>query len=93
MTWIFGKSIETRHGSFAAGQALPAEWDTRETRRQLVEKFGEDVLVQAQAASTQSMAVTLSAILKSLEEIKAALGVKGEAKEKLMGKAHDSGRA
>lgn len=89
MTWIFGKSIETRHGSFAAGQALPAEWDTRETRRQLVEKFGEGVLTQA--ASNESMAMILSAIVKSLEEIKTALGVKGEAEKELTGKA--KGRA
>lgn len=91
MSWMFNKPIETRHGSFAVGQALPPEWDTRETRRQLVEQFGEDVIVQAQAASSQSTAMAFSAILKSLEEIKAALGIKIEDGEKSTGKA--KGRA
>lgn len=90
MSWQFGKSIETRHGSFAVGQVLPPEWDTRETRKQLVDKFGEGVIVQA-AASNESTAVALSAILKSLEEIKEALGVKADFKERLTGKAR--GRA
>ena len=89
MAWIFGKSIETRHGNFAVGQALPPEWDTRETRRQLAEKFGEGILIQAQAASMQSVAVALSAILKSLEEIKAALNVKNKTEKNLTGKAKD----
>lgn len=74
--WVFGKSIETRHGNYAVGQALPPEWDTRETRKQLAEQFGEGTVVQAQALSMESMATALSEIKESLGEIKAALGVK-----------------
>ena len=91
MSFVFGKPIETRHGSFAVGQALPPEWDTRETRRQLVEQFGADVIVQAQAVSNEALTIRLSAMEQSLEEIKAALGVKGESAKKLTGKA--KGRA
>lgn len=90
MTWVFNKSIETGHGSFAVGQPLPPEWDTRETRRQLVEQFGDGVIVQAQAASNEAIAMRLSAMERSLEEIKAALGVEDDAKRKLTGKAKSS---
>lgn len=83
---VFGKTIETRHGSFVAGQPLPVEWDTRETRKQLVEKFGKDVIVQAQAVSSEVVAVRLSSIEKSLSEIMAALGVEDKTK-KITGKA------
>mgnify|MGYP001602377194 CR=1 FL=1 len=88
--WVFAKSIETRKGNFAVGQALPPEWDTRETRNQLVEKFGEGVIVQAQAFSMESIAMSLSAIQKSLDEIKSELGIKSQAAKKLTGKAKGS---
>lgn len=91
MNWQFGKDIETRHGSFAIGQPLPPEWDTRETRKQLVDQFGEGVIVQAQAVSNEAVAMRLSAIEQSLEEIKATLGIKDNLKEGLTGKA--KGRA
>ena len=88
---IFGKSIETRHGNYAAGDPLPVEWNTRETRKQLVEQFGEDVLVQAQAVSNESMSARLSAIEQSLGEIKTALGIKIGAEAKSANKS--KGRA
>ena len=75
--WVFGKSIETLKGNFEAGVPLPPEWDTRETRAQLVEKFGADVLVQGNTLSTGAR---FDAIEKSLAQIKAALGIKEEKK-------------
>lgn len=90
-SWVFGKPIETRHGSFAAGQALPPEWDTRETRRQLTDQFGADAVVQAQAVSNEAVATRLSAIEQSLQEIKAKLGIKngatGKALDRILGRA------
>jgi len=90
---VFGKAIETRHGNFAAGDPLPIEWGTRETRRQLIEQFGEDVLVQAQTVSNESMSARLSAIERSLEEIKTALGIKMGAKAKSTDKGKATSRA
>ena len=80
---VFGKDIKTRHGDYRAGQPLPAEWETRETREQLVEQFGKDVLVEAQSVSSEQMAARLSAIESSLKQIKEALGLKSEAKKPL----------
>ena len=91
MSWVFGKSIETRHGSFSPGQSIPPEWDTRETRRQLVEKFGKDVLVQGGSASNEALATRLAAVERSLEEIKEALGI--EPKEAQKSGSQAKGRA
>lgn len=87
MSWVFGKSIETRHGSFSPGQPIPPEWDTRETRRQLVEQFGKDVLAQGGSASNEALAARLAAVERSLEEIKEALGIKPGANHKPRGRA------
>ena len=91
MSWVFGKAIETRRGSFAVGQPLPPEWDTRETRRQLVEKFGDDVLARGGGASNEAVTARLTAIEQSLETIKEALGVDPGARQRQPDKA--KGRA
>lgn len=88
--WIFGKSIETRKGNFAAGTPLPPEYDTRETRAQFIGKFGADVLVQGNAMSTEAR---FDAIEKSLAQIKAALGIKEEKSEAKKPQGQVKGRA
>jgi len=91
---IFGKAIETRHGNFNAGDPLPSEWaGSKETVRQLREKFGKDAVIDKSAASDSfvSFGERISAIEQSLVEIKTALGIKTEAKGKSANKA--SGRA
>ena len=65
MGYTFGMAIETRHGNFLPGQPLPPEWDTRETRRQLVKQFGKDVLNHQGEMAISSMAATLKAIEES----------------------------
>lgn len=76
MGYTFGMAIETRHGNFLPGQPLPPEWDTRETRRQLVKQFGKDVLNHQGEMAISSMAATLKAIEESLGQIKEALGIR-----------------
>ena len=73
--WTFGKTIETTKGAFQAGQPLPLEWTGKETIRQLRERYGDDVLVDAGLANA-SVEARLKAIEQSLEDIKRELGVK-----------------
>ena len=73
--WTFGKTIETAKGAFQAGQPLPLEWTGKETIRQLRERYGDDVLVDAGLANA-SVEARLKAIEQSLEDIKRELGVK-----------------
>lgn len=75
MSYSFAKTIETKKGTFNAGQPLPPEWAGKETIRQLRERYGEDVLVDSGLANA-SVEARLSAIERSLEDIKRELGVK-----------------
>ena len=89
---VFGKAIETRHGNFNAGDPLPSEWQgSKETVRQLREKYGQDAIVDKKAASDSflSLGDRLSAIEQSLTDIKDSLGIKstGEAASKSKGRA------
>jgi len=81
--YVFGKTIETRKGTFKEGQPLPPEWTGKETIRQLNEQYGEDtVVVPADThESLAGVAQRLAAIEYSVNEIKEALGV-GEKKKK-----------
>ena len=75
MNYSFGKNIETRKGTFQAGQPVPPEWTGKETIRQLREQYGNDAVVDT-ALINASVEVRLAAIEKSLEEIKRELGIK-----------------
>jgi len=86
MSWVFGQSIETRHGNFAKGQPLPPEWDTRETRRFLLDKYGKDAVLQVKETSNAEVAERLSAIEGTLASICAALDIKADAKKLDAGK-------
>lgn len=95
MSLIFGKNIKTRHGEYSAGQPLPVEWNTRETRRQLIQQFGMDVIIEAQTVSNESLSKRLSAMEQSLIDIKDALGLKADEQAKSLdgGKGKRRGRA
>ena len=77
MQYVFGKTITTAKGTFAAGEALPEHWTGKETMRQLRETYGNDVLVESRGAAESFAAYgeRLAAIEQALVEIKAALGV------------------
>lgn len=85
---VFGKAIETRHGNFNAGDPLPSEWrGSKETVKQLREKFGKDAVIDKKAASDSflSLGERLSAIEQSLTDIKDSLGIKGVEGSKPLG--------
>ena len=75
MNYSFGKTIETRKGTFQAGTPVPPEWTGKETIRQLREQYGDDAVVDA-ALANASVEMRLKAIEQSLEDIKRELGVK-----------------
>lgn len=82
--YVFGKTIETRKGTFAVGQPLPPEWTGKDTIKQLREQYGDDVLVVPEDAHSSLSAVSrkLTALETAINEIKEALGI-GEEKKKL----------
>lgn len=82
--YVFGKTVETRKGTFAAGQPLPLEWTGKETIRQLREQYGEDAVVipeDAQATIGQIFQM-IAALQSDMKEMKEALGI-NEKKKKL----------
>ena len=95
---VFGKAIETRHGNFNAGDPLPSEWrGSKDTVKQLREKFGKDAVIDKEAASDSflSLGERLSAIEQSLADIKDALGIKSAGDSKPLGEtvSKSKGRA
>ena len=90
MNYSFGKNVETRKGTFQAGQPVPPEWTGKETIRQLREQYGDDAVVDA-ALANASVEMRLKAIEESLNDIKRELGVKstGDA----IGRSSPRGRA
>ena len=95
---VFGKAIQTRHGNFNAGDPLPSEWQgSKETVKQLREKYGSDAVMDQKLASDSfvSFGDRISAIEQSLADIKDALGIKSAADGKSLGKAanKNKGRA
>lgn len=93
MDWVFNKTIETAKGVFKAGQALPEHWNGPETRKQLREKYGDDVLVESKGAAESFAAFgeMLASILSTLRRIENALNV--EAKSEGNGEAAPHKRA
>ena len=84
VAYIFGKTIETKKGAFKEGQPLPPEWSGPETRRQLREQFGDDVLVLQPDTHDMLAGVNkqLAAIQTDLAEIREALGLGDKEKKK-----------
>ena len=81
---VFGKAIETRHGNFNAGDPLPSEWQgSKETIRQLREKFGPDAVVEKKSASDSF--VSFGDRLADIEKLLADLASRVAGTEKSLG--------
>ncbi len=82
--YVFGKTVETRKGTFVEGQPLPLEWTGKETIRQLREQYGEDaVVIPEDAHATLGQIFKMCAAMQSdVKEMKEALGI-NEKKKKL----------
>lgn len=80
--YVFGKTVETRKGTFTVGQPLPLEWAGKETIRQLREQYGEDaVIIPEDAHQSLGEIFKMVATLQSdMKEMKEALGI-GEKKK------------
>ena len=79
----FGKAIETRHGSFNAGDPLPSEWTGKETIRQLREQFGQDAVIKRKSASDSF--IGFGDRLADIEKLLADLATRVAGTEKSLG--------
>ena len=82
--YVFGKTIETRKGTFVQGQPIPLEWTGKETIRQLREQYGEDAVVipEDTQGSIGEIFKMVAALQSDMREMKEALGI-GDKKKKL----------